>query len=211
MARQILVGSGQASGNNCEAKGPGLSTAGVGVPALVAVLIKDNFGNPKTLRDPIETLTVEDGLGLRASLTDRAGESVGTVTVTQASVKTKRHGTEVEKVLPGLYNVIYRAQKPGNFTLSIFLDGEHIRGSPFPVAVKALDVAHEHRVVSDTLLWSSEVKYSWFRDTSGALLREVPPGDIYGSNLLIDELEKEADRAARFAKMRLKKVRPATR
>ena len=65
---QITVDAGRASGASCVARGPGLLRAGSGVPAIVAVLIQDDLGNPKSVDDPHRAASTVHGRGLHAKI-----------------------------------------------------------------------------------------------------------------------------------------------
>ena len=228
---QVTVGAGKALPRNCLARGPGLVKAGAGVPALVAILVQDELGNPKELMDPHAADSTVRGRGLHAYLTrdgfdhgegegEGEGETaegetaegfVGSVTVTPAALRSTvgvgPHRQEVEKVLSGMYNVIYRAVHPGTYRLHVKLDGEYIKDAPFKIDVRRLDVDHRDRAVADEMLYSAELAYSWANDPSGSVLREVAGDDVYGTSLLVDAFERERRQAERAAKKRLKVMR----
>ena len=199
-AAQITVEAGRATGSSCLARGPGLLKAAAGVPAVVAVLIQDELGNPKSVDNPHRAASTVGAQGLHAYLHARDDPSVaGHTTVTQASIRKELPdggGESVEKYLPGFYNVIYRAPRPGAFVLGITLDGEHIQGSPYEVPVARLDVGLEDRDLSAELGFSSELVYSWGRDPSGTVLRELAD-DVYGFEVLVEQMEREMARAQR--------------
>ncbi len=103
----------QVSSEKCHATGKGLEVVKYGERATVKVHIVDNTG--KTCPAPAEALT---------------SELISEVCSKKIVCSVKK--TEVS----GQYEINYQATSRGRHQLHIKVEGEHIKGSPFPVTVK---------------------------------------------------------------------------
>jgi tripartite motif-containing protein 2/3/tripartite motif-containing protein 71 len=101
------------SPEKCHATGKGLKVAEPGERAIAVLHIVDQKG--KDYSTPVETLTCE-------LMSESTGEKIDcSVKKTEAS---------------GQYEIGYQATSRGRHQLHIKVEGEHIKGSPFPVTVK---------------------------------------------------------------------------
>ncbi|CAG9461239.1 unnamed protein product [Pedinophyceae sp. YPF-701] len=183
--KRVVVQAGRATGVRCTARGPGLKRAAMGVPAIVAVLIRDDMGNSKSVEDthgPQSTLH-RRGLAARIYPKGKVADpsTHGLTTVTMASVALRdADGKEHRKTLTGMYNIIFRARSAGPHALEITLDGHHIQGSPFSVPVEALDVQSQgEAAVVASMGWHPERDFAWVEDGSGGVLRAQQYTDAY--------------------------------
>ena len=105
----------QVSPEKCYATGKGLEVAEVGERATAVLYVVDNKG--KAFTKPVESLTCE-------LVSEKANEKTNcTVKKIEAS---------------GQYEITYQATSRGRHQLHIKVEGEHIKGSPFPITVKLL-------------------------------------------------------------------------
>jgi tripartite motif-containing protein 2/3/tripartite motif-containing protein 71 len=101
------------SPEKCYAIGKGLEVAKLGERATAVLHVVDQ--KEKACSTPVETLTCE-------LVSESTGEKIDcSVKKTEAS---------------GQYEIIYQATRRGSNQLHIEVEGEHIKGSPFPVIVK---------------------------------------------------------------------------
>ena len=101
------------SPEKCYATGKGLEVAKLGERATAVLHVVDQ--KEKACTEPVETLTCE-------LVSDISGKKIDcSVKKTEAS---------------GQYEISYQATSQGRHQLHIKVEGEHIKGSPFPVTVK---------------------------------------------------------------------------
>ena len=102
----------QTSPEKCYATGKGLKVAEPGERAIVVLHVVDHKG--KVYTAPLETLSCK-------MIFNKTDEKVNCST---------------KKVQGGQYEISYQATSRGRHQLHIKVEGEHIKGSPFPVTVK---------------------------------------------------------------------------
>ena len=108
------VSGGKVSPKTCYATGEGLKEAELGKRATTVLHIANENGN--TCTTPAETITSE----LVASATGMR---------TKCSIKNV-------KAMTSQYKISYQPTIEGRHQLHIKVEGEHIKGSPFPITVK---------------------------------------------------------------------------
>ena len=109
----VIGVKGTISAKKCYATGKGLEVALLGEDATAVVHICTDEG--RVCPDPVKSLTCE---------------------LISESNHDKINGTVLNNVEAGKYEIGYKATSRGRHQLHIKVEGEHIKGSPFPVTVK---------------------------------------------------------------------------
>ena len=102
----------ESSPENCYATGRGLERAEPGERATAVLHVVDHNG--KACSTPVETVTCE----LVSEITD------------------EKRDCSVKRTEDSLYEISYQPTRRGRYRLHIKMEGENIKGSPFPITVK---------------------------------------------------------------------------
>ncbi len=170
----VFVSPGAAHAPSTTVKGAGLYSTIVNRPGIVHVTIRDKFKQPQVSLEEVRVVT--------SDMRNADGESIGMTSISQD----EKNQSE--------YTVIYRTGDEGDHTLNIFLNGDHISGSPFHIKILPSDIQIDADFAdkNSDLTWDADTALMMEKSRKSITIGGIPAGSAVAAAGYLHKKEAKA-------------------